>query len=295
VGLPAGWQGLAKNWADLNSNNQVQTRREYLDAVDAVFARIAADGTEAWYLTDHLGSVRGLMNNSGTLIDGITFDAWGNVTNETAPGSGDQMKFAGGWVEGNIGLGNFGARWYDLLESRWITQDPKGLGPDLNSYRYVGNDPPAWTDPTGLIMGREKEKGPLQKPPHLDPNFPKIPPELRFRLPIGIGLKIDPKSGLFIPVQVTPLKLPTIRKPIIILLPGQNGLPTIIKIPGTLPSFRPPSLGDYWFRPDYVYEYWKNRRLNILTEPSKLPYNYRKKNPYSGVPEINIPIIDIHR
>ena len=64
--------GVSQVWADLNATNQIQTRRVYLDAVDAVCARIASNGTEGWYLADHLGSIGAIMNPSGAVIDHIT-------------------------------------------------------------------------------------------------------------------------------------------------------------------------------------------------------------------------------
>jgi hypothetical protein len=33
---------------------------------------------------------------------------------------------------------------------KWLSQDPSGLGPDTNTYRYVGNAPMSAVDPTGL-------------------------------------------------------------------------------------------------------------------------------------------------
>jgi RHS repeat-associated protein len=137
-------------WADLNGSNAIQTRRVSLDARDAVFARIGADGTEAWYLADHQGSIRGLVNNSGTLIDGMSYDAFGNISSESSPGNGDRFKLAGGEFNSNLGQYHFGQRWYDPANGRWTSQDPLGLGPDSNPYRYVVNDPTDRVDPTGL-------------------------------------------------------------------------------------------------------------------------------------------------
>jgi RHS repeat-associated protein len=142
--------GNGNAWGDLNSSNQVQTRREYLDAMDAVFARIASDGTEAWYLPDHLGSIRGLMDNSGSLVDTLTTDAWGNVTSESSPSTGDRFKFGGGQWDATMNLEHFGERWYDPMVARWVSQDPLGLGPDSNPYRYVHNGPTNSPDPSGL-------------------------------------------------------------------------------------------------------------------------------------------------
>src|SRR5437879_190679 len=123
VGLAGGWQGMSQTWADLNGSNQVQTRREFLDAVDSVFARIGSDGTEAWSLPDHLGSVRGLMNPSGVLIDSLSFDPWGNVTNESSPANGDRFKFALGQWDANLSQYHFGARWDDPTNGHWTSLD----------------------------------------------------------------------------------------------------------------------------------------------------------------------------
>jgi len=43
-----------------------------------------------------------------------------------------------------------GVRWYNPGSQRWLTQDPLGLGPDTNPYRYCGNGPTDGSDPTGL-------------------------------------------------------------------------------------------------------------------------------------------------
>jgi RHS repeat-associated protein len=137
-------------FADLNASNQVQALRVYLDAVNAAMARINSDGSEYWYLADHLGSTRGLMNSSGSLSDNITYDAFGNVTSESAPSVGDRLKFAGGTLDSTTGLYYFGARSYSPATASWLSQDPLGLAPDSNPYRYVSNQATGMTDPSGL-------------------------------------------------------------------------------------------------------------------------------------------------
>src|SRR5262245_63585963 len=57
-------------------------------ATDALFARIGVSNNEDWYLTDHLGSVRDIVNSSGTLIDRIEYGGFGKVANETSPANG---------------------------------------------------------------------------------------------------------------------------------------------------------------------------------------------------------------
>ncbi len=124
--------------------------RVFLNMADSEIERIYSDGTEYGYLGNHLGSVTGLMNNSGTLADAITYDAFGNPS-ETAPSIGDRYKLDGGGYNSTTGLSDFGAREYGAAFGSWTTQDPASFGAgDSNLYRMVGNDPVNATDPSGL-------------------------------------------------------------------------------------------------------------------------------------------------
>src|SRR3984885_5550389 len=82
-------------WADLSSTNTMQTRYLWGDQVNELFARISSSGTAAFLLTDHLGSIVGVTNSSGTLQDVITYDAFGNITNETNSSWGGVYKYTG--------------------------------------------------------------------------------------------------------------------------------------------------------------------------------------------------------
>jgi RHS repeat-associated protein len=138
-------------WADLNASNQVVTRRLFVDVNGLMqpFARIDASGNVAWYLTDHLGSVRLLTDNTGAVIDQIDYDAYGNITKETNPTAGDRYKWASGQWQTNVGMYQFGMRWFMPSNGHWLSEDPTGLGPDTNPYRDVGNEPTNAIDPTG--------------------------------------------------------------------------------------------------------------------------------------------------
>jgi RHS repeat-associated protein len=115
-----------------------------------LFAKVSAQGTVSWYVTDAQGSVRQIVSSTGTVLDTISYDAYGNVLSESSPANGDRFKYAGGQYDSNLGLYLFGARWYSTGDGRWISQDPLGLGPDTNPYRYVYNGPTNGTDPLGL-------------------------------------------------------------------------------------------------------------------------------------------------
>jgi RHS repeat-associated protein len=137
-------------WADLNVNKNLLTRYVGGDESDQLFARIDSSGV-TWMLTDHLGSVRDLMNSSSNIIDHVDYDAYGNTVYEMSPSAGGRFKYAGGELDSETGLYHFGARYYDAVTGRWLREDPKGFAAgDSNLYRYVGNSPTDGTDPSGM-------------------------------------------------------------------------------------------------------------------------------------------------
>jgi RHS repeat-associated protein len=141
-------------WADLNGSGSLTTRRLYLDAVDALFARIDSGGNTAWYLDDHLGSIRDLMNNSGSIIDHIDYSAFGAVSYENSSTNGDRYKFAAREFDSELSgasLAYYRGRYYRFDVGMWQSQDPLRFGAgDSNLYRYAGNGASNFTDPSGL-------------------------------------------------------------------------------------------------------------------------------------------------
>lgn len=71
---------------------------------------------------------------------------------ETNSESGDRFKFTGREWNAELGLYYYRARFYDPIAGRFVSRDPIGFaGRDQNLYRYVGNSPQSFTDPTGNI------------------------------------------------------------------------------------------------------------------------------------------------
>ena len=88
-------------YADFNGSGTLQVRYQYgpgvVDGavVDQLLARTSSGGTTAWYLPDKLGSVRDIVSTSGTELDHIVYDSFGNIVTETDAANGDRFKFAG--------------------------------------------------------------------------------------------------------------------------------------------------------------------------------------------------------
>jgi RHS repeat-associated protein len=181
-------------WADLDGSNHLTARYFRGDVVDQLFAQIPS-GTAYWDLTDRLGSIRTVIDNSATVKDQITYDGWGNAT-QTHSAYGGRFLYTGREHDSETGLEDNRDRYVDLTTSRFISQDPLGLLPDTNPYRYVYNAPESYTDPSGLLgprpeqsypgihpsligpMGewRGREPDPRERPPNLRPHTFTLPP-----------------------------------------------------------------------------------------------------------------------
>ena len=99
------------------------------DLVDTVLARESASGTVAWYLPDRLGTIRDLINNSGSIIDHVDYSAFGTVLDESSPSNGDRMMgFAGMERDTVTGLNLAVKRVENPGTGRWTSQDPLGFG-----------------------------------------------------------------------------------------------------------------------------------------------------------------------
>jgi RHS repeat-associated protein len=131
------------------------------DGSGAVVARFGYDdlghlalverGSAAYrVVTDQVGSPRLVIDpTSGAVVDAITYNSWGRIKAESAPGT-LPFGFGGGLLDPTTGLVHLGARDYDPLTGRWTGPDPLRFGAgDPNLYRYASGDPINQSDPTG--------------------------------------------------------------------------------------------------------------------------------------------------
>lgn len=136
-------------WADFDATGAVVARYLHGPGIDNQLARWWSSGGTAWYLTDHLGSVRDIMNNSATIINSVMHNSFGQILSETSPANGDRFKFTGREWESSLDLFYYRARFFDPATGRFTQTDPIGFDAgDGNLYRYVFNSPTNFIDPT---------------------------------------------------------------------------------------------------------------------------------------------------
>jgi len=120
-------------------------------------------------IQDRLGSVHALVDESGSVVESVSYDAWGNILSHfrtlELPNFSGRYLFQGREYSAATGLYNFRSRWYDPVTGRWLSKDPIGFEGGLNLYAFCGDDPVNWRDPWG-----EQKDG-----PYLQPNSPYLP------------------------------------------------------------------------------------------------------------------------
>jgi RHS repeat-associated protein len=114
---------------------------------------MVADGTTYRLISDHLGSVRLVVDaTTGVVAQRLDYDEFGKVTLDTSPGL-QPFGFAGGLYDADTELVRFGFRDYDPETGRWTAKDPiLFAGGQANLYLYVGVDPVNNVDANGLVL-----------------------------------------------------------------------------------------------------------------------------------------------
>jgi RHS repeat-associated protein len=128
-----------------------QTHRYLYGAgVDQILAD-ETNGTVRWAVTDRLGSVTDVIDGQGVVLNHLVYDSFGHVVSQTDASVEFRYGYTGREFDQETGLDYYRARYYDSAVGRFISEDPLGFGAgDTNIYRYVGNSPTNWRDPSGL-------------------------------------------------------------------------------------------------------------------------------------------------
>jgi RHS repeat-associated protein len=122
-----------------------------------------ATGQASWYVRDHLGGVRVVVNQLGDEQSRMEYGPWG--TRHYFSGSEPNYDYVGKERD-DFGFCQMGVRLYDPRLGKFCSKDPKYLmgpskqAPDadqLNTYSYALNNPLRFNDPTGLAADDYRE------------------------------------------------------------------------------------------------------------------------------------------
>ena len=138
-----------------------------LEVVDVVDSLVVEDGIcDEWHVRDHLGSVRAIAG-IGNYITGIrelnSYLPFGTRIPGSIQAADNRHRFGGKEEQRygtfNLGLSDFGARYYDPFTCRWTTRDPMaGKYHSLSPYNYCAGNPVRFIDDGGLdivLSGKE--------------------------------------------------------------------------------------------------------------------------------------------
>jgi RHS repeat-associated protein len=113
----------------------------------------ATDNDLLWALTDHLGTVRDVIDNDASYHNHRRFDSFGNLLAESNTTFEIAFGFTGKYFDEVTGQQYNLRRWYDPTVGQWLSEDPIGFdGLDTNLARYAANAATMYTDPTGEII-----------------------------------------------------------------------------------------------------------------------------------------------
>jgi RHS repeat-associated protein len=117
--------------------------------------------TRYYFHTDHLGSISVITDQFGSVVQRLSYDAWGK---SRLPNGADGQPSAPPTTRGFTaqeeltvsGLVHRNGRVYDPMFGRMISADPTVPDPldpqAFNRYSYVGNDPLTFTDLTATRL-----------------------------------------------------------------------------------------------------------------------------------------------
>jgi RHS repeat-associated protein len=151
------WDG----WNLIEERNTSNTLlNTYLYGAGEVIERITGT-TNRFYFQDGLGSTSHFSEEGGTLLESYQYGTFGQQTvyapNGTVRTGGTAYDirhlFTGQLWMPQAGLYDYRNRAYSPTLTRFLQPDPIGFaGGDANLYRYCGNNPVNWSDPTGTTV-----------------------------------------------------------------------------------------------------------------------------------------------
>lgn len=160
-GVKVGVKGTDNRGYDYRGSFVYTRKESSLTLESALFGggRIVAgtNGYEVYYyLTDHLGSVRAVVDAAGNVKERNDYYLFGarHLQGDYPQLAVNREKFNGkeSQTVGDLGFLDYGARMYDAALGKWMTTDPMAeKNYALTPYHYCGNNPIVQVDPDGML------------------------------------------------------------------------------------------------------------------------------------------------
>ncbi len=139
---------------------QTQSAR-YVYAGTLRIARVAS-GIKNYYLADHLGSTRSLIDEAGAVTAAYDYWPYGKILATSGTGA-THFRFTGHERDAESGLDYMLARSYAYDVGRFLRPDPmQDARPWISPYSYVQNNPLIRVDPTGLLDWVQRSDGTIE-------------------------------------------------------------------------------------------------------------------------------------
>jgi RHS repeat-associated protein len=141
---------MANEWARFDASGEVFQRFLFTNNVDQLVAQWTQGEGISWALTDHLGSIRDTINDTGQIVQHIHYSAFGAPTFASPVGNTHPLAFTGRVWDGISRMSFHRARFYDVTTGRFTSIDQVGFDAnDMNLFRYGANSPTLQIDLDG--------------------------------------------------------------------------------------------------------------------------------------------------
>lgn len=110
-----------------------------------------ADGAKRYYITDHLGSTRAVVDDGGNVLETFDYYPFGLLMPKRSSTTGNTTeKFSGKELDENTNQYYFGARYLDPALGRFFVPDRYAdKYPSMTPYQYAANNPINFIDVNG--------------------------------------------------------------------------------------------------------------------------------------------------
>ena len=162
----------------------------YVYAGSRRIARVAGSG-HSYYLADHLGSTRSLVDEAGSVTAAYDYWPYGKVL-ATSGAESTHFRFTGHERDAEAGLDYMLARSYAYDIGRFLRPDPmQDEYPGISPYAYANNNPLKYVDPDGRrirLQGGRTERNSV---------FSLIAKNLTPQERQNVGIKYDERNDEF--------------------------------------------------------------------------------------------------